>query len=44
MRTNIDIDEELIKEAMKLTGIKTKKRSCRKGSCAFGFPEEAGKD
>ncbi|SEF92680.1 type II toxin-antitoxin system VapB family antitoxin [Algoriphagus boritolerans] len=25
MRTNIDIDEELIKEAMKLTGIKTKK-------------------
>lgn len=25
MRTNIDIDDELIKEAMKLTGIKTKK-------------------
>lgn len=25
MRTNIDIDEELIREAMKLTGITTKK-------------------
>ena len=25
MRTNIEIDDELIKEAMKLTGIKTKK-------------------
>ncbi|WP_026968914.1 type II toxin-antitoxin system VapB family antitoxin [Algoriphagus terrigena] len=25
MRTNIDIDEDLIKEAMKLTGITTKK-------------------
>lgn len=25
MRTNIDIDEELIREAMKLTGISTKK-------------------
>lgn len=25
MRTNIDIDEELIQEAMKLTGITTKK-------------------
>lgn len=25
MRTNINIDEELIREAMKLTGIKTKK-------------------
>lgn len=25
MRTNIDIDENLIKEAMKLTGITTKK-------------------
>lgn len=25
MRTNIDIDDDLIKEAMKLTGIKTKK-------------------
>lgn len=25
MRTNIDIDDELIKEAMRLTGIKTKK-------------------
>jgi Arc/MetJ family transcription regulator len=25
MRTNIDIDDDLIKEVMKLTGIKTKK-------------------
>lgn len=25
MRTNIEIDDDLIKEAMKLTGIKTKK-------------------
>jgi Arc/MetJ family transcription regulator len=25
MRTNIDIDDDLIKEAMRLTGIKTKK-------------------
>jgi len=25
MRTNIEIDDELIQEAMKLTGIKTKK-------------------
>lgn len=31
MRTNIDIDDDLIKEAMKLTGIKTKKRVVEKG-------------
>lgn len=31
MRTNIDIDDDLIKEAMKLTGIKTKKGVVEKG-------------
>jgi Arc/MetJ family transcription regulator len=30
MRTNIEIDDDLIKEAMKLTGIKTKKEVVEK--------------
>lgn len=38
MRTNIDIDEELIKEAMKLTGIKTKKKELSKRLLRIWFP------
>ncbi len=31
MRTNIDIDDKLIEEAIKLTGLKTKKEIINRG-------------
>lgn len=38
IRTNIVINDELMAETMKLSGLKTKKKSLRKGrSCCYGL-------
>lgn len=44
MRTNIDIDDELMSAALRLTGLKTKKENC--GTCPkdLDLPKTAGKD